>query len=145
MNIGSLFLALAIGLLFWGGWPIVANAAKGVTDPFVRAFLVNVVSAIGLLPFLPGRISASGLPAKGVLILLIGGLLNFLGHALFPRLQTAQGSHVSLYMCLIPALCILAAAVGGPIFYHDPVTVPKVLFTLLILIGAVGLAFTSLR
>ena len=46
---------------------------------------------------------------------------------------------------MIPALCALAGALGGPLFYADPITVPKTLFTTLIIIGVFGLAFTSMK
>lgn len=140
MNILSLGLILAIGLLFWGGWPLVANASS-IKDPFVRGFLVNVVTTIGFLPFLPGRITAGVLNSTGGRILLVAGLLNFAGHSLFPRIQVVAGSQVSIYMTMIPALVVLASAIGGPLFYAEPVSLPKALFTLLIVIGVVGLAF----
>lgn len=144
MNWTSLGLILLIGLLFWGGWPLVAHASK-ITDPFVRGFLVNAVTAISFLPFLPKRMSVTIITSTGAKLLLIAGLLNFAGHLLFPKLQTTAGSQVSFYMTMIPGLVAFAAAVGGPIFYADPVTFPKVFFTLLIVIGIFGLAFTSLR
>ena len=145
MNVSSLLLTLVIGLVLWGGWPMIANGAKDITDPFVRAFMVNVVTTVGLLPFVAGRISTATFASKGVWILILAGVCNGAGHLLFPQLQTAQGSQVSLYMSMIPALCIVAAAIGGPLFSGDAVSGTKVFFTAWILVGVVGLAITSLR
>ena len=142
MDTISLGLVLVIGLAFWGGWPLVAQASD-IKDPLVRGFLVNAVTAIGFLPFLLGKMSGGVLNASGGSILIVAGLFNFAGHLLFPKLQTMAGSQVSIYMTMIPALVIAASAVGGPIFYADAVTIPKIFFTLIIVIGIIGLAYTS--
>lgn len=142
MSFSALGLVFLIGLLFFGGWPILANASN-IKDPFVRGFLVNAVTALGFLPFLRGRLSFEHVTSSGGKILLIAGLLNMTGHILLPRLQTMPGSQLSLYMAMIPALCVVASIIGGPLFYHDPVTLPRMFFTMLILIGITGLAYTS--
>lgn len=144
MSFSALGLILVIGLLCFGGWPILANASN-IRDPFVRGFLVNVVTALGFLPFLRERLTLEQITSKGGKILLVAGLMNMAGHILLPRLQTMPGSQLSLYMAMIPALCVIASVIGGPLFYHDPVTLPKVFFTLLIVIGIAGLAYTSLK
>lgn len=144
MSIASLFLVLAIGLIFWGSWPLVAQKSA-IADPFVRGFLVNAVTAIGFLPFLHGKISTAVITSKGAWILVAAGIFNLIGHMLFPKLQTTAGNQISLYMTMIPALIIVANAVGGPIFYRDPITLSKTFFTLLIVAGVVGLALTSLK
>ncbi|MEK7509204.1 MAG: hypothetical protein AAB605_00650 [Patescibacteria group bacterium] len=144
MDITSLALVALIGVVFWGGWPLVAQASD-ISDPFVRGFLLNAVTTIGFLPFLPGRISSATLVSTGAKYMLIAGCLNLAGHMLFPKLQTAAGTQISLYMTLMPALVIVTNAIGGPIFFGDPVTGPKIAFTAFIVIGVVGLAFTSLK
>ncbi|MDP3770198.1 MAG: hypothetical protein Q8R40_04660 [bacterium] len=142
MNFITVTLILTIGLVFWGGWPLIAQGSK-LTDPFVRGFLINVVTAIGFIPFLPGRISATTMASEGIGLLFLAGLFNFAGHALFPKLQTAAGSQISFYMAILPGLFVIANAVGGPIFYGDPITFLKVFFTLVIVAGIIGLTFTS--
>jgi multidrug transporter EmrE-like cation transporter len=106
---------------------------------------VNIVTVVGFLPFLPGRISGAGLISGGAGILLLAGVMNFAGHALFQKLQTIPGNQVSLYMGMIPGLVVLAGAIGGPIFYGEEMTALKTLFTSLIVIGVAGLAFISLK
>lgn len=140
----SLGLVLVIGLVFWGSWPLIAQSSK-VGDPIVRGFLVNVVTAIGFLPFLPGRLTKDVVFSSGGWLLLLCGVLNFAGHALYPRLQTAAGSQISFFGTMILGLAVVMGAVGGPVFYGDSVTVPKVIFTLFIIIGVVGLAVISLK
>ncbi len=142
MNTSTLVLVFSIGLIFWGGWPLIAQGSK-LEDPFVRGFLVNAVVAIGFIPFLPGRISIGTITSTGFWLLLLAGAFNFAGHALFPQLQTMAGSQLSKYMVVISGLCVIASALGGPLFYGDAVTLPKTFFTLLILLGIIGLAFTS--
>ena len=144
MDIASLALVALLGIVFLGSWPLVAQASD-ITDPFVRGFLLNIVTAIGFLPFLPGRISTVSFTSAGVRLMLIAGCLNLVGHMLFPKLQTAAGTQISLYMTLMPALVIVTSAVGGPIFFGDSVTAPKMVFTALIVIGIAGLAFTSMK
>lgn len=144
MSFDSLVLVFVIGLVFWGGWPLVAHASS-IKDPFVRGFLVNAVTAVGFLPFLPSRMTAGVLNSSGGRFLLAAGVLNLAGHILFPKLQTVAGSQASLYMTMIPAIVVIANAVGGPLFYDDPVTLPKTVFTLLIVVGIAGLTFASLK
>ncbi len=144
MSLLSLGLVLVIGLVCWGSWPLITKASD-ISDLFVRGFLVNIVTVVGFLPFLPGRISGAGLISGGTGILLLAGVMNFAGHALFQKLQTIPGNQVSLYMGMIPGLVVLAGAIGGPIFYGEEITVLKTLFTSLIVIGVAGLAFISLK
>jgi drug/metabolite transporter (DMT)-like permease len=143
MSLLSLGLVLVIGLVCWGSWPLITKASD-ISDIFVRGFLVNMVTVVGFLPFLPGRISGAWL-IGGAGILLLAGVMNFAGHALFQKLQTIPGNQVSLYMGMIPGLVVLAGAIGGPIFYGEEMTVLKTLFTSLIVIGVAGLAFISLK
>lgn len=144
MDLNSLKLALIIGVLCWGSWPLIANASS-ISDPIIRGFLVSMVTTLGFVPFLPGRISFHTFASLGALILLIAGAFNFAGHWLFPKLQvTVRGGEISFYMPMILALCMLVSAVGGPLFFGDTVTWPKTFFTVWIMIGMIGLAFTAL-
>ena len=54
-------------------------------------------------------------------------------------------SQISIYMAIIPALCVLAGVLGGILFYSEPMAVPKIIFILVILIGVVGLLLSSIR
>ena len=144
MNLVSLGLIIVIGLFFWGGWGMVAKSSD-IGDPFVRGFLVNAITAIGFVPFLRGKLSTTVLNSRGAVILLAAGLLNFAGHALYPKLQTYAGNQISVYNTLISALCILAGITGGFLFYGESITPAKAIFALCILVGVVGLAFTSLQ
>lgn len=144
MNLTSFGLVLVIGLAFWGSWPLIGQSSK-VSDPIVRGFLVNAVTAIGFLPFLPGRITKDAVFSSGGWLLILCGVLNFAGHALYPRLQTAAGSQLSFFGTMIAGLVVVMGAVGGPIFHGDSVTAPKVIFTLFIIVGVVGLAVISLK
>jgi multidrug transporter EmrE-like cation transporter len=137
MTASALGLAVLIGTLLWS-WGLAAQGSN-VQNPFVRAFLVNVVTIIGLLPFLPGRMSAWGFTSKDGWLLLLAGLMNFGGHALFPQLQTMAGSHISTYMPIIIGCNIIVLAVGGVLIYGDPMTLPKMISLLLILTGVAGL------
>lgn len=144
MDISSLKLALVIGVLCWGSWPLVAQASN-LKDPIVRGFLISIVTTLGFVPFLSGRISLHTLTSDGALFLFVAGVLNFAGHYLFPRLQVTTGGQLSFYMPLILALCILVSAIGGLLFFGDTITWPKTFFTAWIMIGVIGLAFTALR
>jgi drug/metabolite transporter (DMT)-like permease len=135
-------LILLIGIPFWGGWPIVAKASD-VQDWVVRAFVVNVVTIILLLPFVWGRMPSGTISSKGFWILVVAGLLNFGGHVLFPQLQTTAGSQISVYMPILIGLFITTATVGGAFFYREAMPPAKVGFTLLIMVGIVGLALSN--
>ncbi len=136
------FLLMLVIALFWGSWQLVTKSSD-VQDPYVRGFLVNLMTAAGFLPFVWGKISTSTFISRGGIILLAGGLVNFVGHALFPRLQTVSKAQISVYGAVIPALCVVMGVVGGVLFYGEPVTIPKVFCTLLIVAGIVGFAFIS--
>src|SRR3989344_447383 len=137
MDLASLKLALIIGIVCWGGWPLIAQASN-LKDPLVRGFLISIVTTLSFVPFLPGRISLPTLASSGAVILLIGGVFNFAGHLLFPRLQITAGNQISFYIPIISALIVLVSAVAGPLFFGDSVTWLKTFFTLLIMIGVIG-------
>lgn len=144
MALGIIGLIFVIGVFFWGGWPLLAQKSD-VADPMVRGFLVNIVTALAFVPFLRGKMSWSTAWSTGGRILIAAGLLNFVGHALFPKLQTMAGSQISAYMPIILALCVTVSVVGGILFYQDQVTAPKLLFAALIVVGFLGLAFTAYK
>jgi drug/metabolite transporter (DMT)-like permease len=134
MSTEALVLVLVIGLVCWGGWTIIAQASD-VQDPYVRAFLVSVVCTIMLLPFLPGRFSMEIALSKGGKLLLLAGVVNALGHILFPRLQTMKGSQVSIYMTSIIGLNFIAKVGGGAVFLGEPLTFAKMAGVALIMMG----------
>lgn len=142
MSIITLSSILFIGLIGYGGWPLIANFSA-LKDPFVRGFLVNAAVTAAFIPLLFGRMHISDVASAGGWILVIAGLVNFVGHVLFAKLQVMPGSQISVYATMIPALAVLTSAVGGPIFFGDAVTLSKVLFAVLIVVGIAGLAFTS--
>ena len=145
MTIEVLLSILFIGLVGFGGWPLIANFSN-LKDPFVRGFLVNATVAAAFIPFLFGRIKMSDVWSAGGLILIVAALANFVGHGLFAKLQVTPGSQISVYAVMIPALAVLVSAVGGPIlFVGDSVGLPKIMFTAMIIIGITGLAFLSLK
>lgn len=136
-------LVLLVGIPFWGGWSLLA-AKSDIKDPIVRAFLVNVVTVVALLPFAWGRLQQAGvLNSKGFWILLAAGALNFGGHIFFPKLQTMAGSQISVYMPIIIGLNVATFAVGGALFLGDTMTLTKIAFIALILAGTVGLMLNS--
>ena len=141
----ALLLMLAISL-FWGSWQLITNASD-IQNPYVRGFLVNLITAAGFLPFVWGDISPSTFVSRGGIILLVGGLVNFVGHALIPRLQIATGAgagaEVSVYGAIIPALCMVVMVTGGIAFYHESTAVLKIFFILIIIVGVVGLGIVS--
>ena len=143
MNTLSLItLALLIGIPFWGGWSLVA-AKSDLKDPIVRAFLVNVVTVLALLPLAWSRMHGGIFGSKGFWILLAAGVLNFGGHVLFPKLQTMAGSQISIYMPVIIGLNVATAVVGGALLLGDTITLAKIAFALLVLVGVVGLILNS--
>lgn len=138
-----IILVLLIGVPFWGGWSLLA-AKSDIKDPIVRAFLVNVVTVIALLPLVWGRLQSGGVfGSKGFWILLAAGVLNFGGHILFPKLQTMAGSQISVYMPIIIGLNVATFAIGGALFLGDSFTLMKIAFIALILVGVVGLVLKS--
>lgn len=119
-------------------------AKSDIKDPIVRAFLVNVVTVVALLPLVWGKLQQSGVfGSKGFWILLAAGVLNFGGHILFPKLQTMAGSQISVYMPIIIGLNVATFAVGGALFLGESMTLVKVIFIVLILSGTVGLVVKS--
>lgn len=144
MFVVALLSILYIGLIGFGGWPLIANFST-LKDPFVRTFLVNGTVALATIPFLVGKMSGSDAVSAAGLILIAAGLVNFAGHVLFAKLQVMPGSQISVYATAIPALAVLSSAIGGPILFGDSVTVSKIGFTALIVVGIAGLAFTSLK
>ena len=144
MNLKSFALVAVIGILFWGGWPVLSKASH-LKDPFVRGFIVNAVTAFAFLPFVWGRMSFGDVVRRDGMILVIAGLLNLIGHALFPVLQTTVGDQISVSTVAILGFCIATNAVGGPLFFGDAITPAKVFFTLLILFGVLGLAWSAAR
>lgn len=136
-------LVLLIGIPFWGGWSLLA-AKSELKDPVVRAFLVNVVTVVALLPLVWGKLQQVGVfNSKGFWILLAAGVLNLGGHILFPKLQTMAGSQISIYMPIIIGLNVVTFAVGGALFLGESITFAKIGFTALVLLGVVGLILNS--
>lgn len=134
MNTQALVLVVVIGLFCWGGWTIIAQSSK-TQDPYVRAFLVSVVGTLMLLPLMPGRLSVDIITSKGGKILLVAGIVNALGHILFPRLQTMKGAQVSIYMTSIIGLNFVAKVGGGALFLGEPLNRGKLLGVGLIVSG----------
>src|SRR3989344_3616898 len=134
-------LILLIGIPFWGGWSLLA-AKSDIKDPIVRAFLVNVVTVVALLPLVWGKLQQSGVfGSKGFWILLAAGVLNFGGHILFPKLQTMAGSQISIYMPIIIGLNVATVVIGGILLQGEALSVAKIGFTALIVAGIAGLLF----
>ncbi len=144
ISIVPLLSILFVGVIGFGGWPLLANFST-LKDPFVRGFLVNAAVTAAFIPFLAGRIGMSEVASTGGVILIVAGLVNFLGHVLFAKLQVTQGSQISVYAVMIPALAVLTSAIGGPILFGDSVTLSKIGFMILIVVGIAGLAFTSIK
>jgi hypothetical protein len=140
----SLLLTLLIGVFFWGGWATVARLSA-ITDPFVRGFVVNIVTVLGFLPFLPGRLTFDLVRSDGVKILLVAGTLNFFGHLLFPHMQMLATDRASLFAGIIPILCFLSMVVGGVWFFHDVLRPAQIFFVVVIILGVVGFIVTSMR
>ena len=143
MSLLSLWLVLVIGLVCWGSWPLITKASD-MSDLFVRGFLINIVTVVGFLPFLPGDIGNRA-HIRRRRHLAFGGRDEFCRTCVISEDLTISGNQVSLYMGMIPGLVVLAGAIGGPIFYGEEITVLKTLFTALIVIGVAGLAFISLK
>ncbi|MEK9180177.1 MAG: hypothetical protein AAB897_02085 [Patescibacteria group bacterium] len=141
-SVSLVILVILIGIPFWGGWSVIA-AKSDLKDPIVRAFLVNVVTVVALLPLVWSRLQSGTLNSRGFWILLAAGVLNFGGHILFPKLQTMAGSQLSIYMPIIIGLNVATFALGGVLFLGESITIAKVIFTALILAGTAGLILNS--
>jgi drug/metabolite transporter (DMT)-like permease len=133
VDMGTLLLCV-IAATFFGGWQLVMRASD-LKDPFVAAFVLNMASAIAILPFAKGRCDTTTLFSTGMLIAIAAGVLNGIGHIVNARLVLNRAEEFMRFGTIVPAVVVLTTVLGGWLFYAERFSPSKTLGIALVLAG----------
>ncbi len=134
----TMTLSLITGI-FFGSWTFVMRAS-GISNPFVAAFVVNLVTTLVLLPMAGKELSWKMLCSAGGLAVLAAGVINGLGHAINAKLVVDRTQEMSRFGVIIPAVCVVIGVIGGVALFGEPLGWKKIAGAAIVLIGIALLA-----
>lgn len=106
----------------FGLWPIIGRLG-GVSNAWFPA----LICAGGLAVTLPSALR-EGLPLnKGVLIVLLAGLVNGLGMRWFNTIVNWKGQDFARFQTMILVLMTLITVVAAALVLHEPITAKKLI------------------
>lgn len=133
MNATALVYLLVAGVLFTA-WPFVMRASG--LPPLIAAFVLHVSS---LFVFIPGMLRAGAdlrtLLTVGVLLGVLAGVMNGLGHLAFQQMIALKSVELSRMTLVLVAIQIIVGIVGGKFAYGEALTAEKIIGAILILGG----------
>lgn len=120
-----LFYCLVAALTF-GAWPLMARFSQ-----LSASWIAISIATSSTLTILIGLLPKASLPTKSVLlglvICLIGGVLNGLGMLSYSKVLSTASWDVSKYIPLMTVMIILIAAIGGFALFKEALNWQKAL------------------
>lgn len=127
----SPFITAILAASCFAVWPMIARFS-GLSSAWVAVIAMSstLLVAVGAIGTNPGPLSM-----KGFVLVLLAGVLNGTGIVLFSSLFAGAKGDPSRYVSITYGLLPALSMVGMIIWFHDPMTIPKVLGLGLVVAG----------
>lgn len=119
---GQLFFPVFAGLCF-GAWPLIMKQSG--LHPIMAAFILCVSTLATIVPLMHTSAVWQGVARSAALIAVAAGLLNGFGTIAMQRMLADKTTAVSVGVFVIIIAQMVSTAIGGRVFYSDPLTLKR--------------------